>query len=164
MKDCSYTSLRASVSYTLVAACAPRESQAAAAGGTNNEWFPGAMATYMNGTAESLQRRSSDIVWVTLLPYHLPSVGQCLSTNGIKAGFETALSIVLAHTASTVESLILEAEHAFLEKACGHGGEGPGHELLQTLRNEAGGPGAPLDTCSAPDEALAAQLQVQRSL
>lgn len=171
MRDRPPTTLRVPVSYALVSACAPSESHASAAdGGSNHEWFTRAVNVCLNGTAAMYQRKTSQVCWVVMLPYAIHSLRERLSTTGLTSSYESALSILLVHTAVTFECLILEAEHASLEKeqANGHGREdgvrSPGHNLLQMLLSESNGPCTPVDTYGAPDEQVTSQLHVHCGL
>ena len=71
------------------------------------------MAAYMHDSAAWLQRQPEDISWVVQVPYGLFG-GRCLSSTGPTADFTSALSLAMAHTATVIECIFLEAQHAHL--------------------------------------------------
>lgn len=156
--------IRAPISYTCVAGCAPQDSRASAANNSSShQWFQPAFSAFMQGTALNLCCHPRDVRWITQLPYRLPD-GRFLSIADLTCSFADACSTVLFHSASIMECLFLEAEHDFLESSvtsvstgvpCG----GP-HTFLHELRAESYSSAVPVGTCTNPSHSLMHALQL----
>lgn len=77
---------------------------------SDHAWFQQVLAFQLYNCASMKLRRTCDVCWITELPYRVPGSHrelQPLSTAGVTAGLASALSVVLSHTALTLECLIL---------------------------------------------------------
>lgn len=151
--------IKVPVSFANVAACAPRDANTSAADNCfDHAWFLVALETYMHEAAAKLQCRVQDIRWTTSSPFELLS-GDLLTVHGPTDSFSAGLTFNLGHMGAVIESLMLEAEHQFLELSTGVQSKLVSGPLLQELRRDAAQAGR-VDICSAPDPILLQCLQV----
>lgn len=145
MQSTSPTAIKALISYSLLYANAPQEARTRAAQNSFNSlsWFKSALTAYMHDTALKLQCSVQDIHWMFQAPHEV-SPGEYASSGC--DSFSGWLSLVTSHSACVIESLILEAEHEFLEVSTGAASTGGSPSLLQQLQKEARTSIGPVDT------------------
>lgn len=152
MQSTSPKAKRAPISYSLLHAYAPEQAHACAANNSfdSQRWFKFALAAHMHDTAVRLQCSAKDIFWMFQFPYAVRP-GEC-SSSGEPESFAGWLTMVTSHSACVAESLILEAEHEFLEVSAGVVSTGGSPSLLQQLQKDANTPNTPVDTGAPLDK------------
>ena len=116
MHETPSTAPKALISYSDILQYAPRHVLSTIQdGSSDNSWIEGAIAACMHAVASLMHLRPNDILWVTQLPYEVEA-GRYMSTTGDTTSFQSALAIVTNQSAIVAESLLLDAEHQYLEE------------------------------------------------